>query len=249
MNTVTVRQMCLGDGVPKICVPVTASDYTELEKQLELVKNSPCDLVEWRVDFYNDTEGEWLERAFLLLRDSLKDIPLLFTFRTKEEGGEKAISIADYRELNLKAARSGFADLVDVELNRGEEFFAGLTSALKEAGVKVVGSYHDFAATPDVDQITGILKKMQTLGADVTKTAFMPQSDRDVMNLLEASLQMKEGLADRPFITMSMSRTGSISRLAGVLTGSAVTFATAGKSSAPGQMDGELVKSVLEKLS
>ena len=43
--------------------------------------------------------------------------------------------------------------------------------------------------------------------------------------------------ANRPIITMSMSGTGVISRLCGELFGSALTFGSVEKVSAPGQME------------
>ena len=76
----------------------------------------------------------------------------------------------------------------------------------------------------------------------------MPSRERDVLTLLDASLAMKETYADRPFITMSMSRLGSVSRLAGALTGSALTFATAGRASAPGQLEAAILSEILPVL-
>ena len=49
------------------------------------------------------------------LRQVLKDTPILFTFRTSKEGGEKAIEAADYAKLNKEIAATGNVDLVDVE--------------------------------------------------------------------------------------------------------------------------------------
>ncbi|MFP3488431.1 type I 3-dehydroquinate dehydratase, partial [Staphylococcus sp. SIMBA_130] len=59
---------------------------------------------------------------------------------------------------------------------------------------------------------------------------------RDVLILLEATNEMKEYYANRPIITMSMAGNGVISRLAGELFGSAITFGAAEKASAPGQI-------------
>ena len=46
---------------------------------------------------------------------------------------------------------------------------------------------------------------MQSLGADIVKFAVMPQCERDVLTLLDATLTMKEEHSDTPVITMSMS--------------------------------------------
>ena len=82
-------------------------------------------------------------------------------------------------------------------------------------GVKVIASNHDFAKTPEKDEIVRRLRKMQTLGADIPKIALMPNCKKDVLTLLEATLEMSEQYADRPIITMSMAGTGVVSRLTG----------------------------------
>ena len=65
------------------------------------------------------------------------------------------------------------------------------------------------------------------------------------MTLLAATLEMYEQYADRPIITMSMSKLGIISRLSGEVFGSAATFGALKKASAPGQIDIKELRSVL----
>ncbi|MCD7735906.1 MAG: type I 3-dehydroquinate dehydratase [Lachnospiraceae bacterium] len=243
-KTVTVRNLSLGDGTPKICVPVTARSLSELEEQVLKLQNAPADMAELRADYYNGDPIEELEK----MRAYMPDMPLLFTFRTGEEGGERSISPEAYAELNHRAAVSGAADLIDLEINRGESFFERLCGKLQKEGVSVIASFHDFHRTPDQAELIRLLSRMQELGADMTKAAVMPRTERDVLTLLSAGTAMKEQYADRPYILMSMGRMGGVSRLCGSLTGSAVTFATAGAASAPGQMDAELVSRVLSVL-
>jgi 3-dehydroquinate dehydratase-1 len=59
---------------------------------------------------------------------------------------------------------------------------------------------------------------------------------------------MKEKYADRPIITMSMSGEGVISRLAGEVFGSCLTFGAAKKASAPGQIGVNELSNVLETI-
>lgn len=249
MNTVTVRDITFGDGQPKICIPITARTEAELLEQTERIRKTPCQMAEWRMDFYQESEqGDWIEHALELLRNRLGSIVLLATFRTKGEGGEKSISLQEYRSLNLRLAESTEVDLIDLELNRGAELVMDLTKEIHALGKKVIGSYHDFEKTPDQERMIQILCKMQELNVDITKAALMPNTEQDVLQVLGASEAMKRVYADRPFITMSMGRLGGISRLCGSLTGSAVTFATAGRASAPGQLDAQLAAQVLQAL-
>ena len=120
--------------------------------------------------------------------------------------------------------------------------------AAHSAGLKVIASNHDFNTTPPREEIVSRLVKMQEMGADIAKIAVMPQSRRDVITLLSATEEMTSEHARIPVITMSMGKTGVISRICGETFGSAVTFGSAGRSSAPGQLDAEELEKVLSIL-
>ena len=249
-SVVQVRNLTLGEGLPKICIPLTDTDLHSLLRSAHTLQNSPCDLVEWRADFYADfrTESSRLE-ALHALRQILDGIPLLFTVRTKEEGGQADISTEAYESINQAVITSGMADLVDVELSKGDDVMTRLCgSAHLSATTKIVASKHDFAKTPAESEIVDSLCKMQELGADIVKYAVMPKSERDVLTLLSATIIMKEQHRDTPVITMSMGRLGAVSRVCGSLSGSAVTFGTAGQASAPGQLPADILKLFLEHL-
>lgn len=178
----------------------------------------------------------------------MREIPLIFTFRSAKEGGERDFPVASYVALNREIAATGMADIVDVELFTGEREVAQLVEAVHQAGAKVIMSNHDFDKTPSEDEIVARLVKMQEIGADLPKMAVMPHSAADVLTLLSATNMMREKYADRPIITMSMAGTGVISRLAGEIFGSALTFGAAKKVSAPGQVPVDELRQVLALL-
>jgi 3-dehydroquinate dehydratase-1 len=209
----------------------------------------PADVVEWRIDWFENVfDFAALEDVLKDLRAVLGDMPILMTFRTSKEGGEKAIEDEVYADINIRAAQTGYVDLVDVEVFTGDEIVKKIIDGAHAAGVKVVASNHDFFKTPDKDDIVGRLRKMQDLGADIPKIAVMPQNKKDVLTLLAATEEMANEYADRPIITMSMAGTGVISRLAGEVFGSALTFGAAAKASAPGQMGVTDLKQILTLL-
>lgn len=242
MKTVQVRNVVLGEGRPKICVPIVGVTEEEITEQAGMFAHIPADIAEWRVDWFEHADE--CEKAMKLLerlREILGDVPLLFTFRTAKEGGEKELAPEDYIRLNREAAASGFVDLIDVELSAGDETVRELIREAHAGGVSAVVSNHDFAGTPTKEEIVSRLCKMQELGADLPKIAVMPGGAEDVLALLAATEEMHRLYADRPFITMSMSGQGLISRLCGEVFGSALTFGSAGRASAPGQASvGEL---------
>ena len=246
MRPVVVRNVKIGEGIPKVCVPIVGTTREEILEAGEKILDLGADVAEWRVDWYADIfDADQTEETAKGLRKALGDIPLLFTFRTAKEGGEKEIKTAAYAELNKNAIKTGLIDLVDVELFTGEKEVQEIIETAHACGVKVVASNHDFQKTPDKEEILSRLCKMQQLGADIPKIAVMPRNKKDVLTLLAATREMAEEYADRPIITMSMGGTGVISRLCGEVFGSALTFGAAGKASAPGQMGVEELKTVL----
>lgn len=244
---VEVRNVKLGEGRPKICIPLTDKKIEALLASAEKLKSVPCDLVEWRGDFFEEVEdASAFNAAAKALREALGDMPILFTIRTAAEGGNMAVSGQAYADLNLTAIESGMVDLVDLEICRGEDVAHQVVSAAHAKGVKVVGSRHDFDKTPEKSFIVENLVNMQQVGCDVAKFAVMPRSERDVLTLLDATLTMKEEHAETPVITMSMGPMGAVSRVCGSLFGSALTFGTAGAASAPGQLPADILDSFLK---
>ena len=251
MNTETnswveVRGVRIGEGIPKICVPIVGKTRNEILAAAESFESVKKDVVEWRADWFDGVfDFAQVEAVLKELRRVLGNTPILFTFRTSNEGGEKAIEPAAYTELNKRAAATGLIDLVDVEAFTGDEVVRDIIESAHESGVVVVASNHDFEKTPEKDEIVRRLRKMQELDADIPKIAVMPQSRKDVLTLLLATEEMASEYADRPIITMSMSATGLISRLCGECFGSALTFGAVGKASAPGQMNASDLSEIL----
>ena len=89
---------------------------------------------------------------------------------------------------------------------------------------------------------------MQDAGMDIGKLAVMPENRQDVAELISLSCEMTALPDAIPIVTMSMGSLGVVTRVCGSLTGSAITFASAGKASAPGQIDASLMREVLDIL-
>ena len=249
MNTIKVRDIEIGAGAPKIIVPIIGVTKEDILNEAKTFDSIPVDVVEWRVDWFEHVfEFDKVEDVLKELRTALGNIPLLLTFRTKKEGGEKAIDTKDYKELNLRAAKTGYVDFIDVEIFTGDDVVREIIDGAHAAGVRIIASNHDFFKTPAKSDIIYRLRKMQDMGADIPKIAVMPQSKRDVLTLLCATEEMVTDYADRPIITMSMAGTGVISRLCGEVFGSSMTFGAAKKASAPGQMGVNDLNTVLDLL-
>ncbi len=236
-KVVTIKAVTIGEGLPKICVPMVGETIPQLIEEAEILKRIDLDVVEWRVDFFEDaTNIERVKKALQAIRKVLVDKPIIFTFRSAKEGGQKEVSTAFYFELNRLISETKLVEVIDIELFNNEKDVKELVEVAHENGVAVIISNHDFHNTPEKEEIISRLRKAQGLGADIPKIAVMPNCAEDVIILLDATRIMNEKYADGPIITISMAEKGLISRLSGELFGSALTFGAVKKASAPGQM-------------
>ncbi|QUG43333.1 type I 3-dehydroquinate dehydratase [Psychrobacillus sp. INOP01] len=247
MKVVTIRDIHIGKGIPKVIVPLIGTTLEELLLEINTIKQIKLDIVEWRADLLGDIEDlTKVKQALSIIRKELYPIPLLFTFRTHREGGNKTIEDSYYETLLVEMMKTKEIDLIDVEL-----FSPNVTEIMesaKENDIKIIMSNHDFEKTPAKEEIVWRLREMQELGAHIVKIAVMPSNPSDVLTLLDATHTMYSLFADRPIITMSMASTGVISRLAGEVFGSAATFGAGVASSAPGQIPASDLKHILELL-
>lgn len=247
-HTVKTRNLEIGAGMPKICAPITGRTEEMILKQAGEIAASGADLAEWRVDFYeNFKEGEKIRRILTALKQKLGQIPLIFTFRTKSEGGNCQIEREDYVKLNLLAAQSGCADLVDVEILFERLDTAELTAQLQGYHVFVVASNHHFDRTPSGKELNGIFDRMEAAGADIYKAAVMPQVFTDVTGLMAFTWEQSRR-RPRPLVTMSMGELGAVTRMNGESFGSAITFGSVGEASAPGQIPVSVLREILQNV-
>lgn len=246
---IQIKNLILGSGIPKICVPLTAASAGELCGQARAAAEAGADLVEWRADFFEELEQpQKIVETLDSLSDILGQIPLLFTIRTKSEGGNRPVATKDYVNLNLLAANTGKTDLVDVEVFGCEEEKKALIRSIREAGPIVVGSTHDFEKTDDKDTLLKRFQALEASGANILKMAVMPHEFEDVAALMQATNTMAREYTEKPLISMAMGNIGAISRISGENFGSCVTFGTVGAASAPGQFPIQELRMMMEAL-
>lgn len=243
-----IKNLLLGDGIPKICVPLTGNTCEALCREAEKAKEASADMAEWRADFFQYlSDEEKIRETLKEIAGILSGIPLLFTVRTEKEGGKAGISPDEYEGINLAVAKSGYADLVDVEVFSCEQPEKFIRS-LQENGVKVIGSSHDFQKTDSREVLLERFKEMDGTGADILKMAVMPDEFDDVAAIMQVTSEMVHKYTDKPVISMAMGGLGSISRIAGENFGSSVTFATTGAPSAPGQFPIQELRTMMKAL-
>ena len=249
MSRVNVRGCPIGEGRPKTILPIVEGTEAAILEKAAQFSTLPADCVEWRADWFQDCrDPAAVARCLQKLRVALGSKLLLVTFRTQAEGGQAALSPAEYRQFLELVLDTDCADLLDIEFFSAGERLPQWIAAAHAAGVKVVCSSHDFQKTPPRTELVERMLRMQQAGADLPKLAVMPTCRTDVLELLAATAEMADHHPETPVITMSMGTLGAVSRLCGEAFGSAMTFANPGTASAPGQVPLDVVDTVLDSL-
>lgn len=230
------------DRTGKIILSLTGRDLKEIEDQLLAMKELDFDVVEWRADYYYNRS------VFGLIRRICPEKELLFTVRSREEGGLFQGSDKELEDMVMTAALEGKAELVDMELlgfySRNRE----MLETLKKTGTRVILSFHDFQGTPSGERIRNLFRSMKEAKADIGKIAVMPVTEKDVETLTNASrLAVKE--LELEIIAISMGELGRKTRLDLSLTGSTMTFGALGAGSAPGQVEAVELARLLNRLN
>lgn len=237
----------LGGGrLPAICTPLVGRTREHLLSEVALVVDKRPDLLEWRVDFFQDIHKLDLVVSIAAeIRQAAGGIPILFTRRSVKEGGESIpLNEEDVVAMLTAVCASGMVDLVDFEMNNDPAHIAQVRVAAQSHGVGLVLSFHDFQFTPSQEVLCQRFAQAQALGANVAKIALMPQRLEDVLSVLSATLESSQAL-NIPLVSMSMGGYGALTRLFGSAFGSALSFAVGAASSAPGQVPIEDLETVL----
>lgn len=237
MATVKIRNLVLGEGLPKIAVPNVGKTREKIISAAKEIIQAKPDLMEWRIDYFEAGINNFdeLKKVAQELRKVMEEIPILITFRTKNEGGVLSLPEERYLSLLDQIIVNRLGDAIDIELFHNEDTIKGLVEKAHQYNVIVVMSNHDFDKVPSKDIIEFRLKKMAELGADIPKFACMPHSSMDVLTLLMATTVVNENISN-PIITMAMGDLGKVSRIAGQVFGSSLSFGAVGQTSAPGQL-------------
>lgn len=210
-------------------------------RQARLAQQQGAGAAELRADLLADPAQV---RAALTAVRAASSLPLLLTYRSTTEGGKGAGHGQGYEDYlaSLLQLRLPVA-AVDIEMACLAS--KALVAEAKAGGYDVVGSCHDFTATPSAAQIAEKLAQITAAGADITKVAYMPRTAQDVAALRHAAHDFAGAYPHQPLIAISMGQLGAPSRtdLANCL-----TFATIadGAASAPGQATIAYVRAWLE---
>jgi 3-dehydroquinate dehydratase-1 len=194
-----------------------------------------CDLAEIRLDLLK------LPAADLRSKLAGNTLPLLLTARHPAEGGQAPEDPAA-RGAMIEPLLD-LAALIDLELRSAMPMQTTIQKA-RAVGVPVVGSFHDFQATPSDDVLLGAVNFGQQAGLDAVKIATYLNTQDDLIRLMK----LAGGTHRLRLSVMGMGPWGRVSRLVLAKSGSLLNYGFIGTSNAPGQWPAARLKELLSEL-
>lgn len=211
----------------KIAIPIFQENKEEIIKVANECIEKGADILELRIDGIKNPNPQ-------LVKEILKEIdhPIIATNRISSEGG--SFKGTEKERIAILKECANLVDYIDIELQTDKKYI----QTIKDTGVKTIISYHDFKKTPNLEFIINIIKEEKKLG-DIAKIAVMPNSLEDTMTILAVLSHCDNTVA------ISMGELGSYTRVIASKFNAPFTFAVANDKTAPGQIDIETMKLLL----
>lgn len=198
-------------------------------------RESSCDVIELRLDTLKTPATD--------IRTALAGnaTPVLLTARHPAEGGQGTEAAAG--RIALLEPLLDLATLVDIELRSAMDM-RPLVQKAQGMGVRVIGSFHDFQATPGEEVLRGAINFAQPAGLDAVKLATFLNKSEDLNRLITLTSEVHR----LRLSSMGMGPLGRVSRLVLAKCGSLLNYGYLGEANAPGQWPAARLKELLAEL-
>ena len=245
---ITIRDIVIGEGKPKICVTISGTDESAIISQTRKAFLSAAEIIEWRADSFEGWQDDLsLIRMLKTIRMNIGSKAFLFTFRTKEEGGSIPFKDTEYMRILKIAIDSRLIDLVDIECCVSEYMAMEMISYAKEKNVFIIGSNHSPGFNLSIGEMEYRIRYMQKLGVDIARLTVVPGRRRDAYRLLLTTHDLSEDL-NFPIAVLGYGEFGKYTRVLGELFGSCLTEAVIDPSSEPSEISVSVMAPLLQTL-
>ena len=209
----------------KLVVSVMPKSLEEAQG-IDAMRYIDADIIEWRADFL---PKEAILQVAPAIFEKFAGRELLFTLRTRAEGGEIDLSSEDYVQIIKDVAQLYQPEYLDFEYFAHKDVFEQMLDF-----PNLVLSDHNFQETPD--NMMEILSELTSLTPKVVKVSVMAHTAQDVLDLMNFTRGFKTLNPEQEYVTISMGKVGKVSRITSDVTGSSWSFASLDAASAPGQI-------------
>ena len=219
-----------------ICIPIMAKATAEAVEKIAKA-NPLADVLELRLDVMDSF------RLADMVQAASK--PVIVTYRSKKEGGHGPADDETQARHLFKAIETE-VDYVDMEYRMPLELRRQILQNRRKS--KIIVSVHILDNTPPQEELEEIFKNLTRTEADIVKIVTRAQRPVDnlrVMDLIPRAMGM-----NLKIIALCMGEKGRVSRIASLLFGGYLTFASLdqGEESADGQIPVKEMREMMERL-
>ena len=222
----------------KLIVSVMPKSLEEAQA-IDVTRYHDADIIEWRADFL---PKEAILQVAPAIFEKFAGRELVFTLRTRSEGGQIELSSEEYVQIIKEVAQLYQPDYIDFEYFSYKDVFDQMLDF-----PNLVLSYHNFQETPE--NLMEILSELTSLNPKIVKIAVMANTEQDVLDLMNFTRGFKTLNPEQEYVTISMGKVGKVSRITSDVTGSSWSFASLDEASAPGQISLSSMKKIRELLN
>ena len=222
----------------KLVVSIMPRNIEEVQA-IDVTRYEDADIIEWRADFL---PKEAILQVAPAIFEKFAGRELVFTLRTRAEGGQIELSSEEYVQIIKEVAQLYQPDYIDFEYFNYKDVFDQMLDF-----PNLVLSYHNFQETPE--NLMEILSELTSLNPKVVKIAVMANTEQDVLDLMNFTRGFKTLNPEQEYVTISMGKVGKVSRITSDVTGSSWSFASLDEASAPGQISLSSMKKIRELLN
>lgn len=220
-------------GVPRVVGSVTT---LKTAARLSSLHARPFQIVEFRVDMMEEPVERILSVA---LASEKAGIPVLWTVRSKSEGGQWAGD----EESRLEACLQALPVVSAVDVEMCSSIFPEVVRRAKRARKTVVGSFHDFRETPPLAALLKLVELSRATGAHIAKISTQVRKPEEAIVLYELLRACRKG----PLCVIGMGPWGAATRIGLPCAGSCLAYGYVDRSAAPGQFSCYELKRILSR--
>jgi len=231
---------------PLVCVSIEGHTVKECVKSAGLATLAGADILEIRFDcFYltkvhqnnQDDSENGSKPTFEIISKEVSEVdvsetinklkeaiekPVIFTCRSKDEGGHFPGSEDERIEILSKAIESNVS-WVDLEINIDSKNRKKLFQSANDSKTKVIASFHDIVQTPHSDEIISMVEEHAESG-EVIKLCFKTNDHHDGIEIVNACWSLRNN--STKISIMGLGPSGDWTRLHAPLLNQSMVYAT-----------------------
>ncbi|GLB47368.1 3-dehydroquinate dehydratase [Philodulcilactobacillus myokoensis] len=225
MTTLTINNLKIGAGKPKVCVPITAATSDEVIAEGSKLLTTSADLVLLRLDYLeNIKDADKTIQTIQTLRHWTTGLPLIVDLRTKASGANIALSDEDIQSVLIQIITAKVADAIKIDDRLDPKIQNRIKNAANNNQIRIITAHYYLMQRPTKDQMVDKIDQLeQTKLSDLVEISTIPTNKEQVLDLMQACLTASRNQS-HPIIITAVGPLGKTIQLASVACNNSIIY-------------------------